>query len=58
MSSETYYLSMAVIALSRAVHELAMETADYETFKRVCKELDVVERAVEQAGLHVIKEDA
>ena len=57
MNHETYYLAMAITAMKGAIYRLAL-TADDDTLRRVCQQLDMVERAVEQAGLHVIKEDA
>lgn len=59
MTSETYYLCEAVRALSRAVEALMINDtwAGSDVRNKVRRELLMAGRAVEQAGLNIIRED-
>ena len=55
--AQAYYLMMAISAVKRAVYRIALDLDDEPTFKRVMGEIEMCERALEQAGLHLVKEE-
>ena len=53
---QAYYIEQAIMALRRCVYRLAVVCADDDVFDLVMGEIEMVERCMEQAGLHFLKE--
>lgn len=53
---QAYYIEQAIMALRRSVYRLALVCADDDTLNLVMGEIKMIERCMEQAGLHLLKE--